>query len=175
MEIVGLSLQPCSKLELDGYPGNLARLSDDYYQGPWCTRVGTSQVYAWVYARELTAEAATSTAAVDVTLDAEQLVLDLEAQGYQRVCGEFVAGGPIDIGFEKSTSALQIRVAAVDQPPAGVALRGGPPPVLLVVVAPASRNPAVAEDLPAPECSPLVAASLTVVGAGSPEPQTSPQ
>lgn len=170
VDIVGLDLQPCTKLELDGYPANLARPSADYYQGPWCTRLDDSRVYVWVYARQLTAEAPPDTDELDVTLDAEQLTLDLAAQGYQRVCGEVTPGGPVNVGVEKPGNPLQIRVAALDQPSSGAALQGGPPPVLALVVGPATRNPKVPEDLPAPECPVVGTAQPMVVNGvtGSP-------
>lgn len=173
-EFFGWQMQPCTQLELDGYPTNIARASGDYYQGPWCAREGSTRIYLWAYAREMTEELAPDEVRRDVTLDAEQLTLDLAAQGYLRVCGQVVGGGPVDVALEEPGKPLQIRVAALGQTPLSADDDAEQPLALVVAVSPATGEPAFAPELAAPPCAPLGTAEVTATsvetGLPSPEP-----
>lgn len=161
-EFFGWSMQPCTQLELDGYPTNIARASGDYYQGPWCVRDNSTRVYLWAYAREMTEELSLDEVRQDVILDAEQLTLDLAAQGFLRVCGDVVVGGPVDVALEQADNPQQIRVAAVGQTPLSADDATAQPLSLVVAVSPVSGDPAFPPELSAPSCTPLGSAELTV-------------
>ena len=174
-DFFGWQMQPCTQLELDGYPTNIARASQDYYQGPWCARDGANRVYLWAYAREMGNELTLDEVRQDVTLDAEQLTLDLAAQGYLRVCGEVVVGGPVDVALEEPGNAQQIRVAAVGQSPVSMDPTASQPLALVVAVGPASGDPAFPPELSAPACAPLGSAEVTVAAGDTGLPTAAPE
>lgn len=158
----GITYQPCSDIELEGFPKNLTRASTEYYEGPWCARVGDERQYLWTYARPLTDEQSAESVKTDVLADAEQLVLDLAAQGYHRVCGEVVPGAVADAGFERRNEPSRIRVAAVgavSEPPQATSTQ---PLSLIVAVSPSERDEAIPEGAPAPPCESLVAPVSTL-------------
>ena len=176
-DFFGWQMQPCTELELDGYPTNISRASGDYYQGPWCARDGSTRIYLWAYTREMTDELAPDEVRQDVVLDAEQLTLDLGAQGYLRVCGEVVGGGPVDVGLEEPSNPQQIRIAALGQTPLSADENAAQPLSLVVAVGPATGDPAFPPELSAPQCPPLGTAEVTVAAAepGLPPVATTPQ
>lgn len=144
----GVDLQPCTKLQLDGYPTNITRPSTSYYQGPWCGRVDTAQLYVWAYARDMSAGVSQATVVANVTRDAEQLYLDLIAQGFRQVCGEVVDGQSVDVGLERAGDVNMIRVTStgnVDSPMA--------PLSLIVTSSPAMNYPQVIEGGPVTPCT----------------------
>lgn len=148
----GVSFEPCTTIELEGYPANLARASHDYYQGPWCSRAGDTRTYLWAYARPLGPDQSAASVGRDVLADAEQLVLDLEAQGYQRVCGQAQPGVAVDAGFENRSEPTRIRVSnrgIVADPPTATSTE---PPALVVSLSSASKAPAVPAGEYAPPC-----------------------
>lgn len=148
----GVSFEPCTGIELEGYPPFLARASYDYYQGPWCASQGDTRTYLWAYARPMSSEQSAASVNQDVLADADQMALDLEAQGYQRVCGVADPGVRIDAGFESAGEATRIRLAnrgQVADPPQATSTE---PPALLVSVSPATRAPGVPEGAYAPPC-----------------------
>lgn len=147
LDAYGVDLQPCTALQLDGYPTNIAKPSAAYYQGPWCGRLGTAQIYLWAYARDMAAGASDQTVALNVARDAEQLYRDLVAQGFRQVCGHVVEGQSVDVGLERSGETNMIRIAAegtlgsVDQPLS-----------LVLTSSPAMNDPAVLPDGPNVPC-----------------------
>lgn len=148
----GVPFEPCTAIELEGYPAYLPRASYDYYQGPWCASEGDARTYLWVYARPLTSEQSAMTVNEDVLADAEQKVLDLEAQGYRRVCGAVTPGTGVDAGFESPSEATRLRLAnrgQVSDPPQATSTE---PPSLVVSVSPATRAPSVPQGAYAPPC-----------------------
>lgn len=158
----GITYQPCSAIELEGFPDNLTRASGEYYEGPWCARVADQRMYLWTYARPLTDEQTAEGVKTDVLADAEQWVLDLAAQGYHRVCGEVVPGAVADAGFERGNEPARIRVAtlgAIADPPQATSTQ---PLSLIVAVSPSRRDDAIAEGAPAPPCESLLAPVSTL-------------
>lgn len=151
-QYAGVPLQPCSPLELEGYPTGLARASQDYYQGPWCGRSGDDRLYIWFFARTLVDDPGGEQARRDIVTDVEVLSLDLAAQGYERVCGDLVVDERADIGFERPGELQMIRLTA-SIPGDGQGGQGTTGPGALVVsVGPASFNAAVVPGGLAPNC-----------------------
>ncbi len=148
----GVTYEPCSAIQLEGYPANLARASHDYYQGPWCARAGDTRSYLWAYARAMGPDQSSASVGRDVLADAEQLVLDMEAQGYLRVCGQVQPGVTVDAGFENASEPTRIRVSKrglVADPPTATSIE---PPSLVVALSPATRAPSVPAGEYAPPC-----------------------
>lgn len=148
----GVAYRPCTQIELEGYPGNLSTASGDYYEGPWCARVGAERNYLWAYARPLTEDQSPASVDAAVAADAMQLVLDIEAQGYYRVCGQVKPGEGIDAGFENADEPSRLRIATrgqVADPPQATTTE---PLSLIVAMSPSQRDPAVPEDATAPPC-----------------------
>jgi len=173
-DFFGFQMQPCTQLELDGYPTNIAKPSQDYYQGPWCARDGATRVYLWAYAREMTDGLIPDEVRQDVTLDAEQLTLDLAAQGYLRVCGEVVVSGPVDVALEEPGNPLQIRIAALGQNPPSADPGTDQPLALIVAIGPATGDPAFPPEISAPACTPLGTAEVTVASGAPGLPSATP-
>lgn len=148
----GVAFRPCSTIELEGYPANLARASEDYYAGPWCARVGADRSYLWAYARPLTEDQTAKSVNANVAADAEQLVLDVEAQGYHRVCGAVVPESSTDAGFERDDEPSRLRITTrgqVADPPQATSTE---PLSLVIALSPSERDPAVPEGAVAPPC-----------------------
>jgi len=164
----GVEMRPCTRLELDGYPKNLARPSTAYYEGPWCARVDTARVYLWAYARDLRFGADPAAVTTSVTLDAEQMFLDLVAQGYARVCGEVVDGQSVDVGLEQRGESRLIRLTA-----AGVLGSQTGPLSLAVTSSPSLNYPEVLEGAPAPPC--IAGLPVTVTSPTSAQTQSGAQ
>lgn len=159
-EYFGTRFSPCTNIELEGYPGSLQRASGDYYQGPWCGLRGNERIYLWAYARPLSTEQTVQSVSAEVVDDGHQLVLDLLAQGYARVCGEAPEGRPVDVGFERPDDPSRVRViTAGSLPQQSAAADGGVPlPVmaeplsLQVVLSPSQRDTTVPDGAAAPPC-----------------------
>lgn len=148
----GEAFAPCDPVQLRGYPGELAAPSSDYYEGPWCASVGERRDYLWAYARPLSRIRDAAAVSGEVAEDADQMVLDLEAQGFHRVCGTVLPGVAVDAAFEKPGSPARIHVrttGAVSNPPQ---LTSTEPLSLTVAVAPTQDDPAIPQGAPAPPC-----------------------
>jgi hypothetical protein len=151
---------PCSTIELEGYPESLQRASGDYYQGPWCGLRGNERIYLWAYARPFTAGQTTESVSAEVVGDGDQLVLDLLAQGYGRVCGDAIEGQPLDAGFERADDPSRVRVitaGALSPQSSGTVEEGSltvvaDPLSLQVRLSPSQRDSAVADGVAGPPC-----------------------
>jgi hypothetical protein len=153
----GAEVQPCTRLQLDGFPTNITRPSLAYYQGPWCARINTAQVYVWAYARDMSAGVSEQTVTTNVARDVEQLYRDLTAQGYRQVCGEVRDGQAVDVGLERLGEPNMVRLSAVGQVGST-----DQPLSLVVTVSPAMNYPEVIEGAPVIPCTDgLTLASMT--------------
>ena len=65
---------------------------------------GERRDYLWAYARPLSRIQDAAAVSGEVAEDADQMVLDLEAQGFHRVCGTVMPGVAVDAAFEKAGS-----------------------------------------------------------------------
>ena len=106
----------------------------------------------WAYARPLTEDQTAQSANEDVVADAAQLVLDVEAQGYHRVCGAVLPAVSIDAGFERDDEPSRLRITTrgqVADPPQATSTE---PLSLVIALSPSERDPAVPEGAAAPPC-----------------------
>lgn len=141
--------QQCSELQLAAYPVSLPKPAADYYQGPTCQLSAGTTGYYYRYEPGTQARLTEEQRMSDVRTDGQTMVLELEAQGYQRVCGTREGDEHLDATLESSKSDTAIRITVLHNP--------GAEPVdeLVITTSPATRAQAIAKDQAPPACESL--------------------
>lgn len=155
VDVFGTRFEPCTGLELEGFPTALAKPSADYYEGPWCSRKDADRAYLWAWARPLSTQQTGQSAYEAVVVDAQTAILDLIAQGYYRVCGAAPSAGPVDAGFEKPGEASRLRLqtaGTVAVSGSGTPTESADPLSVTLRLSPATRGPGFADNETAPPC-----------------------